>query len=86
MQRNEGPAYHGRPVGGVPPEVSWTVNASASGSNSVIQFDPTGEHCSRTAPAENTGGKINSRLALLLWYGGAYLAWFAIAKACKLWK
>lgn len=68
MQRNEGPAYHGRPVGGIPPEVSWI--ASASRSNPAIQFDPTGEHCSRTAPADNTGGKINSRLALL-YCGGA---------------
>ena len=61
MQRNEGPAYHGRPVGGILPEVSWVTDASRS--NSAIHFDPTGEHCSRTAPAENTSGKINSRLA-----------------------
>ena len=67
MQRNEGPAYHGRPVGGIPPEVSWI--ASASRSNPAIQFDPTGEHCSRTVPADNTSGKINSRLATsVLWW------------------
>ena len=60
MQRNEGPAYHGRPVGGILPEVSWIPDASRS--NSAILFDPTGEHCSRTAPAESTSGKI-SRLA-----------------------
>lgn len=62
MQRNEGPAYHGRPVGSILSEV-WIHDTARS--NSAIVFDPTGEHCSRTAPAENTSGKINSRLALL---------------------
>ena len=39
MQRSEGPAYPGRPVGGIPPEVSWMSEAAARSS----AFDPTGE-------------------------------------------
>ena len=59
MQRSEGPAYPGRPVTGIPPEVSWMSDQSSSAarSNSALTFDPsaTGEQCSRT---ESSTGKL----------------------------
>lgn len=63
MQRNEGPAsYPGRPVAGLPPEVSWMPDPAAAASarsNHTLTLDPTGEQCARTAPSENPNSKFS---------------------------
>ena len=57
MQRSEGPAYPGRPVGGIPPEVSWmTEAASAAAAGRSSAFDPTSE---RGTVADNAASKLN---------------------------
>lgn len=68
MQRNEGPAYTGRPVASIPPEVSWIAADPSTGAgrsaNSALGFDPVaGEQCSRTA-ADTSTGKL-SRSAVI---------------------
>ena len=56
MQRSEGPAYPGRPVGGIPPEVSWMTEAAAAVAGRSSAFDPTNE---RGPVADNATSKLN---------------------------
>lgn len=58
MQRNESPAYPGRPVAGILPEVSWVPDPNRS--NSGLNFELASEQCSRTAaPAAENPSKIS---------------------------